>query len=193
MIKIIEDIFDKETQDFIENISMSDVPWFYYQDISGVRNQFKDSNYFSSGGFSHVAFNDGKPNSLLFDEMLNLKNLVSLMAKKFNATVEDFYRIKLNLTTPVYGYKESNFCSPHRDLVIPHYVFLYYINDSDGDTIFFENSKNWMEEDLKIYRRITPKKGSCVLFDGSIYHTQSNPIKSAVRLNINADVNLRFN
>jgi hypothetical protein len=193
MIKVIENIFDSETQEVIENFAMTDVPWFYYRDISGVGGKFKDTNYFPSGGFSHVAFNNGKSNSLLFEDLLNLKELVNLMAEKFEVTIEEFYRIKLNLTTPVYGYKENNFCSPHRDLLIPHYVFLYYINDSDGDTIFFENSEKWSEEDLKIYHRITPKKGSCVLFDGSLYHTQSNPIRSSVRLNINADVKLTIN
>jgi len=193
MIKLIENVFDLETQNFIEEFTTTDVPWFYYSDISGADNHFKDINYFPSGGFSHVAFNDGKINSLLFEEYLNLKNLVNQIAEKFEATVEEFYRVKLNLTTPVYGYRENNFCSPHRDLPIPHYVFLYYINDADGDTVFFENSENYIEKDLKIYRRITPKKGLCVLFDGSIYHTQSNPIRSSVRLNINADVKLRFN
>jgi hypothetical protein len=193
MIKVIENIFDLETQDFIENLAMTDVPWFYYHDISGANNHFKDINYFPSGGFSHVAFNNGKPNSLLFKELLNLNNLMNLIAEKFEATIEEFYRVKLNLTTPIYGYKENNFCSPHRDLIIPHHVFLYYINDSDGDTIFFENSEIRVKEDLKISHRITPKKGSCVLFDGSIYHTQANPIKSSVRLNINADVRLKFN
>ena len=59
---------------------------------------------------------------------------------------------------------------PHIDQHIPHWVCLYYVNDSDGDTIFYNN-----KEEIK---RITPKKGRIIFFDGSIYHTAGQPSKN---------------
>jgi hypothetical protein len=56
----------------------------------------------------------------------------------------------------------------HTDTRLIHYVCLYYINDSDGDTILFNDK----EEEIE---RITPKKGRMVLFDGSIKHCSSRP------------------
>ena len=60
----------------------------------------------------------------------------------------------------------------------PHLVCLYYINDSDGDTIFF-NKNN-------IIKEVSPKKGRIALFDGSIEHSAGIP-KTSPRfiLNIN--------
>ena len=58
---------------------------------------------------------------------------------------------------------------PHIDGSYPHWVVLYYVNNSDGDTILYKNDK---KTELK---RITPKKGRIVFFDGSIWHSGSTP------------------
>ena len=67
---------------------------------------------------------------------------------------------------------------PHNDIYEPHLVCLYYINDSDGDTVFFNK-----ENEIK---RVSPKKGRIVLFDGAIKHSAGIP-KNLPRfiLNIN--------
>jgi hypothetical protein len=61
-------------------------------------------------------------------------------------------------------------------------VLIYYIVDADGDTILFDKTTNDMPKSeldisrLSVLRRITPKKGRAVLFDGSIYHATTLPI-----------------
>ena len=57
---------------------------------------------------------------------------------------------------------------PHIDIEWPHWVFLYYVNDSEGDTIFYNEQK-------EIIKRVAPKKGRIAFFDGSIYHSASTP------------------
>tara|TARA_R110000803_G_C11842417_1_gene304776 strand:- start:87 stop:617 length:531 start_codon:yes stop_codon:yes gene_type:complete len=57
---------------------------------------------------------------------------------------------------------------PHTDLSLPHWVCLYYANDSDGDTIFYDDKNNEI-------KRISPKKGRMAFFDGSILHSGSTP------------------
>lgn len=68
---------------------------------------------------------------------------------------------------------------PHVDLNFPHIVCLYYVNDTDGDTVFYEGDKE--------INRVTPKKGRCVIFDGRIYHASSTPT-----LNDRAIINYNF-
>jgi hypothetical protein len=66
------------------------------------------------------------------------------------------------------------------DLPFDHLVVLYYVNDADGDTVFF-NEKN------EIIKSVSPKRGRVVAFDGSIYHGGGVP-KNGPRCAINFDV-----
>jgi hypothetical protein len=70
--------------------------------------------------------------------------------------------------------------APHTDLPFDHLVVLYYVNDADGDTVFF-NEKN------EIIKSVSPKRGRAVAFDGSIYHGGGIP-KTGPRCAINFDI-----
>jgi hypothetical protein len=94
--------------------------------------------------------------------------------------------------------KESNARNNiHVDTNKKCYTVVYYVNDSDGDTIFlnkttkefsFENyekmrfDEDWYEKQKEIFTDVsfteTPKKGTAVIFDGSIYHASSYPTKN---------------
>ena len=66
----------------------------------------------------------------------------------------------------------------HVDADMPHTTTLYYVNDSDGDTYFFDNDGN-------IIKKVTPKKGRIVTFDGLTYHSSSCPRENSHRLVLN--------
>lgn len=191
MIKIFDNVLDLEKQNALEEFALTRIPWYYYQDISGCNIQSDNPNYFPSGGFSHVAFRDGIINSSFYKDFINLEKITHDIFNSLKIEINEILRLKLNLTTPIPGYKPNNFCTPHVDLPFSHYVLLYYINNSDGDTIFFKTSDTSHNTNFEILTRIRPKKGSCVLFDGSIFHTQSNPIVSPIRLNLNINVTLK--
>ena len=64
---------------------------------------------------------------------------------------------------------------------------LYYVNDSDGNTILYDKTiddipfeEHYPDEhyDLNITHSITPKKGRVLFFDGRHYHAPSSPSKS---------------
>jgi len=61
----------------------------------------------------------------------------------------------------------------HTDDEAPHWVFIYYVNDSDGDTCLFDGDK--------VVARITPKKGRGVAFDGRWQHASSSPVETPFR------------
>lgn len=70
--------------------------------------------------------------------------------------------------------------APHTDLPFDHLVVLYYVNDADGDTVFF-NDKN------EIVKSVSPKRGRVVAFDGRIPHGGGIP-KTGPRCAINFDI-----
>ena len=82
----------------------------------------------------------------------------------------------------------------HVDTNEPHLVCLYYVNDTDGDTIIYNetvddiiNLPGLSNDMLTIKQTITPKKGRVVLFNGNRYHSSSTPTTNA-RCVINFDV-----
>ena len=96
---------------------------------------------------------------------LVLQVLYEFCSKK-DIMVENLFRVSSYLDFPT---KESILdLPPHIDQSFPHWVCLYYINDSDGDTVFFDKNN-------KEIKRVSPKKGRIAFFDGSIYHCGSTP------------------
>ncbi len=67
---------------------------------------------------------------------------------------------------------------------------MYYVDDSDGDTIILNKKYNGeFQEDVyldnnSIMKRVSPKKGRLVIFDGAHYRTAEQP-KSSKRCVIN--------
>jgi hypothetical protein len=75
----------------------------------------------------------------------------------------------------------KNFDTPHVDSKDPHLVYLYYVVDSDGQTLFLKNNI--------IIKKIKPKQGRVVVFNGNIYHTAEQPKKSKrCVINFNVDI-----
>ena len=99
-------------------------------------------------------------------------------------------RIKSNISTRRQAYEYG---SPHVDQDYAHKVFLYYVNDSDGDTVFFK--QHWHqgieinEKDLEEELRVAPKMGLGVVFDGFQYHAATPPVINDYRCVINIDFN----
>jgi len=74
--------------------------------------------------------------------------------------------------------EKSWFAHPkHIDDDQPHWVFIYYVNDADGDTLLYEGDE--------ITHRIAPKRGRAVVFDGACWHASSPPVDANFRCIIN--------
>jgi hypothetical protein len=78
--------------------------------------------------------------------------------------------------------EKSKVCNIHVNQKTPHLVLLYYVNNSDGETLLFDKTINdigamYLSErpDFNIANKISPKKGRILLFDGRTYHSASSP------------------
>ena len=103
------------------------------------------------------------------------------------------YRIKVNLQTPSTNKNPTLHNSPHVDFNLSSdlYTLIYYVNDSDGDTIIFnERYKGSRIKEFTIDKKIKPKKGTVVMFPYDVLHCGSTPIKSNARIVINYNFHL---
>jgi len=79
-------------------------------------------------------------------------------------------------TSPPHYDFVSNDGTPLNDI----WTLLYYVNDSDGDTIYYKEDK------VTELKRVSPKKGRCVFSKNTMLHSAGKPTKEPrVIININ--------
>lgn len=115
--------------------------------------------------------------------------VVSRFLEKHRLIITEEIRARSNLTFRSLDTRPSR---PHVDVDKDHYVFLYYVNDSDGDTILYDQISDrvstYTQEDLTEFKRVSPKGGRALLFSGNRFHTWSGPQDNYSRCVINMNL-----
>ena len=115
----------------------------------------------------------------LIPHHLNFLGLIKNSCKKINIKKIDILQGRSFLSTPT-NIPREDVDTPHYDMNVPHFVMLYYVNDSDGDTIIYNektifNDCSPEEINFTIKKKVSPKQGRVVLFDGRHWHTAEQP------------------
>ncbi len=122
----------------------------------------KGDNYISPFGLADITI----PIGLILKDLFELEKSYSV------------HRLRWGMTTSINkSYKNT----PHIDFLNPHKVILFYLNESDGDTYFYD-------KEHKILDSVSPRENRAVLFDGSILHSSSKPIKFTRRIVLNINL-----
>lgn len=191
-ILVFDDIIDIEYQEKIKNILLGDLifndfefPWYLTKDITKANNKYSQKRPGFYHGFVKYTNNSdtclGNVSSVFHEIFLDL---IQNSCEKLNIREVDVYQGRSFLQLPLYTEKPS-VDTPHTDLSEEHFVMLYYVKDSDGDTIIYNETE--LSENYTIKQKVTPKQGRVVLFDGSLYHTAEQPINN-VRCIVNYDL-----
>ncbi len=80
------------------------------------------------------------------------------------------------------------------DFTEPHQTAVYYVNDSDGDTVVFKETVDDVppgraarfanDNKFRIEACSSPVKGKMIAFDGRHYHASMHPMKASKRIAI---------
>jgi hypothetical protein len=179
-MKVIDDLITPSEQAMIETILLSEKVPLYLTDTTlnkqvyeSIRSTFPD-NIIDGPQLNHMFYYDGRVYSNFLDSINLLFQRIGTLFEK----EQKLFRCKMNVTFPKFGSTVDTFYPPHTDSEEPHTVAIYYVNDSDGDTAFFD-------DDYNIIKRVSPKRGRLVLFDGATEHAGQPPITSDLRCVIN--------
>lgn len=104
--------------------------------------------------------------------------VVELLRSEGLSHFEQLHRFKANLLPPLPLPLVSE---PHIDYDSPNASILVYINDSDGDTVFFDRALGDDPDGMSEATRFSPKAGDFVLFDGRQYHAATPPTRTRGR------------
>lgn len=199
MIKVYDNLLPSALVDRIEKTLTGEQFYWYALDNISLGGQKPKRefdfpagyNYVESSGMSKPFWRDGlwyDP----YDMYMMGRMIVDYFCEESGIDLNQLIRMKANLLTPHPNKQYSNkncFHYPHIDFYNTHHVLVYYVSDSDGDTIIF-NEKWDPSHDasivpLTIKEKISPKKGRIAYFDGLHYHTSQNPETYAERIILN--------
>lgn len=180
---IIDNFLTEEELNFYADSAKKQ--FFLYSDNTGKVDNvggFSDNNTHEHPLFVHSAVFEGNIDSDYF------KPLIPLVEKFANKVGKSgtLYRARVNLSLPFAGYPEGKYVGPHYDAKhLKSMNCIYYLNDADGDTIFFESEERDENGNFKIAQTVTPKKNRLVMYDGDTMHSNFPPRTSKERWVIN--------
>lgn len=190
---VVDNVIEKDYQNYIfELTQQEDFPLYYRKNIVDPRQMF--DNVENVNGFAHQLYEDQRQISQYFSALYPL--VLSITGKtglRFNAL--DRMRFNFVQGNP---HTKLEHHLPHVDNMLPHLVAIYYVHDCDGDTFIFDqlNESRTHDEDeiimaknqWTVAKRVTPKKGRIVVFDGRHYHASSfaktHPYRCVINMNL---------
>ena len=199
-IYVFDDIVDIKCQENIKNILFGETlyqekqfPWYYIEDVTASGDE--DSQHRPAMSHIYITYDpDSSPDKAKsivesdFHEIVLpiLENSCRKMSVNGIGLLQgrSFLQFPLNL-------KDQSVDKPHRDLwdTDNFFVVLYYICDSDGDTIIYNETKE--SDQYTVKQRVTPKQGRVAIFDGTLMHTAEQPLNNT-RCVINYNLGLRY-
>ena len=175
-ILVIDDFVSLEYQEKIKQELMgigNTFPWYYTEDVTGAGEY--DSQHRPALAHEYVRINDDDISEIdsvyhhLFTPML------SKACQYLKMPEAEILQGRSFLQFPLANVDTSVADTPHIDLDEgdEHIVVLYYVIDSDGDTVIYNERTESLTYTEK--QRVTPKQGRVVIFDGRQYHTAQQP------------------
>jgi hypothetical protein len=198
-IYIIDDVIPLDKQDEIEDLfTSSRLAWVFHKDIALDPRDIKKLGITKLTPGIGCNIKQHLPKYL----NINLLNRVKIIAEQacigIDKKLKEIYQARSFMHFPIVPELRKEFDNIHIDIPFEHLVVLYYVNDTDGDTFIFDKfadlnnlkSPTLNENDASIIKKVSPKKGRALLFDGRRYHSSSAPTKN-IRCIINFDIAIK--
>lgn len=183
---IIDNFIPEQPQNEIEKFLIGNPYFPYYHCLDTVESYeeqtlFSDPLVLHQPQFVHILSINGEVRSNAFNEVMKKFNFNSLLPKhKLN-------RAKINLLPPAVNITIQHYHVPHFDSKNTNDVtVIYYVNNSDGDTVIFNESyEGSIPQKLNIKETVSPKKGRVLVFNSNQFHASRPPINVDFRCIIN--------
>ena len=155
-IYVFDDIIEKDYQNKIKNVLIGqvryndeDFPWYYIDDVTASGDYETQKRGAFVHDYVHYEYGIESDFHYLFLDLIK-KSCSKLKIKEVDALQgRSFLQLPTNI-------KREDVDSPHTDMSFQHFVMLYYVCDSDGDTIIY-NEKTISEKGFTVQKKITPK------------------------------------
>lgn len=205
-VEYIKDFMPITYQNDIIN-NLKKIPWYWYPTIAQFDeyvyadslHPFEDPRVTDAFAFTHVCYQDGAPVSEFYQFF---KPILRFLEFKTGIVITELLRVRLRLSPQCPNHTLEKFNPPHVDVMTtdPFKTFVYYVDDSDGDTVIFNKKYESVDQPTLLMKnepglepiyRSTPRKGEGLYFDGLQYHAGNSPVNYKSRCIINFDFKIK--
>jgi len=189
-IKVIDNFLSESYfQEIKKILEDSDFGWYFQKNtVTGIEHSDPTPFY----GFRHLFVADGEMNSMFGSYIMPVVyEVCDVLGNKLVKTLNVYSNLVLKKNKSL-SEEEWHKLSAHNDGLLEleendfeRWTGLIYIDNSDGDTVFFEKNKNGNL--IEIFRK-TPTANTLVLFPSRILHSPGLPYKSFMRRVININI-----
>ena len=178
-VQIFDDLIPEHLQNYFElailgKTSQDDVVQYPTVDLRCRYESTAEENGHVPLSFVHVL----KSSAHLSPHLENFAIVPSIVCEHTNLIMREIIQARIYVLVP-HPTKYDHY-KPHTDFPFDHTVVLYYVNDSDGATVLYNN-------DGSIYKKVEPKRGRVLVFDGNILHSGGIP-RQGPRSVVNYDI-----
>lgn len=176
----INPLYHKE---ILNVLSGPNFEWYYQSNITNTDDI--DNTDVNQHGFAHwfVHPNNGLNNS-------SVSNLIKPLLLKIQNEVNGLSILRARADMTMLANKEYKH-KAHVDFNFPNISAVYYVNNSDGNTIIYKEKQTDPSEPLpstlNIIDEVEPIANRLLLFNGFTLHTGSSPVKNKNRILINSN------
>jgi len=195
-IYIFDDVVDSETQKKLKSWLLggqfpNHFPWWYAKDITSAGST--DARPAMKHFFMHHGKVTSNQDLSLINQLLSA-SLQRLFEQTQQKATYELFNSRTFLQFPLNNLNGPKADSAHVDTMkFRHLSILYYVIDSDGETIIYDqlysikNTTKPSLDQLTIKQKVMPKQGRVVIFDGFHWHTATQP-RNNIRCVINSNV-----
>jgi hypothetical protein len=197
-MQILNELLPQTYQsELIQLFYHGDFPWYYHASTTAVTedqlllpspNSVSDSNTLESPQFGHSFAVNGKVTS---DYYRTIYPMLYFLEQHIGYRPSQVRRIKANMLLKDSTYPDNCYHEPHTDVYGVDGTdkltsMIYYVDDSDGDTFFFNEFLGGKNPDkFTVAHRQTPSRGSAVVFPSNKFHASSSPRSNNRRIVLN--------
>jgi hypothetical protein len=197
-MQILDNLLPQTYQsELIQLFYHREFPWYYHVSTNAVTeaqlffpnpNCIMDENTVERPQFSHSFAVNGKTTS---DYYQKLYPMLYFLEQRIGYQPGQVRRIKANMLLKDSTYPDNCYHEPHTDVYGVDGTdkltsMIYYIDDSDGDTFFFNEFLGEQKTNkFTVAHRQTPSRGTAVVFSSNQFHASSSPKVSNRRIVLN--------
>jgi hypothetical protein len=181
-IRIIDDFLPPYLQDKLEEICYGGIDFKFFKKTLS----FEDEKFYDSSQFVSIFKLGEEIKEKNYMHYFQIPFQVGFLNMGMDYNFSSLNRLKINLCINDHKEVKNKINPPHIDPIPSSFknsfIGIYYVNESDGDTIIYKNNN------LEIEEQVSPKKGRLLIMNGNRLHSSSHPSINEYRIIINCNI-----